>query len=383
MSMLRFLTAGESHGQALVTVVEGIPAGLALDEEQIAHDLARRQMGYGRGKRMQIESDRAEILSGVRLGITLGSPITLLVRNKDWENWRDDMSVAATMANVEPVTRLRPGHADLPGVLKYGMKDVRPILERASARETASRVAVGAVARRFLDELDISVRSRTVSIGEVCTQDEGHIDWNRVESSPVRCTDAKAERAMTDAIDKAKKNGDSLGGCFEVVASGIPIGLGSHVQWDRRLDGRISQAMMSINAAKAVEIGAGFTVAGLKGSQAHDIISYKNGIWQHVTNQAGGIEGGMSNGEDIVVRVGIKPIPTMAKPLPSFDLLTKGETLAHVERSDVCVVPAAGVIGEAMLAIVLMDAVLEKFGGDSLREIFCNYQNYLAQISIV
>ena len=379
--MLRFLTAGESHGQALVTVVEGIPAGLALDEEHIACDLARRQVGYGRGKRMQIEKDRAEILSGVRQGMTIGSPITLLIRNKDWENWQCDMSVAATTSSVTPVTRLRPGHADLPGVIKYGMRDVRPILERASARETASRVAVGAVARRFLDELAISIRSRTVSVGGVCIEGEENVNWDRVESSPVRCTDAKAEKLMIDDIDKAKKNGDSLGGCFEVVGSGIPIGLGSHVHWDRRLDGRISQAMMSINAAKAVEIGSGFAVTGLKGSQVHDIISCQDGVWRHATNHAGGIEGGMSNGEDVVVRVGIKPIPTLAKPLPSLDLITKEEVPAHVERSDVCVVPAAGVIGEAMLAVVLMDAVLEKFGGDSVQEVLCNYHNYLAQVS--
>jgi chorismate synthase len=377
MGRIRFLTAGESHGRALVATIEGMPAGLRLDEDYIATDLARRQGGYGRGGRMKIERDRAEILSGVRHGKTIGSPIALLIHNKDWENWRDEMSVSATKKKVEPVTRLRPGHADLAGVIKYGFDDVRPILERASARETAARVAVGSVARRFLEEFDIALYSHTVEIGGQQAKAAANVNWQKVEKSPVRCADAKAERAMIAAIDEARNAGDSLGGVFEVVASGLPIGLGSHVHWDRRLDGLIAQAMMSINAAKAVEIGAGLGVVGMKGSQTHDIIEYRGKSWHHKSNRAGGIEGGMSNGEDIVVRVAMKPIPTLGKPLASTDLHTKETIKAHVERSDVCIVPAAGVIGEAMLAIVLADALLEKFGGDNLKETTDNYKRFL------
>ena len=377
MSEFRFLTAGESHGKALVATIEGLPAGLPLEEGYIAKELARRQGGYGRGSRMKIERDRAEILSGVRHGITIGSPIALLIQNKDWENWQEVMSVSPVNKAPEPVTRLRPGHADLPGVIKYGLDDVRPILERASARETAARVAVGAIARRFLEEFDIAIRSHTVEIGGQRAKAAAKANWQKVEKSPVRCADAKAEKAMMAAIDAAKEAGDSLGGVFEVVATGVPIGLGSHVQWDRRLDGRIAQAMMSINAAKAVEIGVGLGVAGLRGSQAHDVIQYETRSWRHATNRAGGIEGGMSNGEDIVVRVAVKPIPTLGKPLPTIDLRTHKSARAHVERADVCVVPAAGVIGEAMLAIVLADALLEKFGGDSLKETKDNHERFL------
>ena len=377
MGMIRFLTAGESHGKALVATIEGMPAGLRLDEDYIATDLARRQGGYGRGGRMKIEQDRAEILSGVRHGKTIGSPIALLIHNKDWENWRDEMSVSATKKKVEPVTRLRPGHADLAGVIKYGLDDVRPILERASARETAARVAVGSVARRFLEEFDIALHSHTVEIGGQQAKAAANVNWQKVEKSPVRCADAKAEKAMTAAIDEAKKAGDSLGGVFEVVATGVPIGLGSHVHWDRRLDGLIAQAMMSINAAKAVEIGAGLGVAGMRGSQVHDIIEYGEKSWHHKSNNAGGIEGGMSNGEDIVLRVTMKPIPTLGEPLPSIDIQTHKIAKAHVERSDVCIVPAAGVIGEAMLAIVLADALLQKFGGDSLKETRDNYRRFV------
>jgi chorismate synthase len=377
MNKFRFLTAGESHGKALVATIEGLPAGLPLGEDYIARDLVRRQAGYGRGDRMNIEQDRAEILSGVRRGITIGSPIALLIQNRDWENWQDEMSVAPTDKTPDIVTRLRPGHADLPGVIKYGFDDVRPILERASARETAARVAVGAVAKRFLEEFNIALHSHTIDIGGKRASVPPNINWDTVEASPVRCADAEADKAMTATIDEAKEAGDSLGGIFEVVASGAPIGLGSHVHWDRRLDGRIAQAMISINAAKAVETGAGLGVANLKGSQAHDIIEYKDETWHHATNRAGGIEGGMSNGEDIVVRVAMKPIPTLGQPLPSTDLHTKETTPAHIERSDVCIVPAAGVIGEAMLAIVLADAVLEKFGGDSLKETKDNYHRYL------
>jgi len=380
-SMFRFLTAGESHGKGLVAVIEGVPAGLALDEDYIARDLARRQAGYGRGARMDIEQDRAEILSGVRHGLTMGSPISLLIWNRDWENWEQTMSISAVEQEVEPLTQLRPGHADLAGAMKYGLDDVRPILERASARETASRVAVGAVARKLLAEFGIEIHSHTVCIGGRWSSQVEPIDWAGVESSPLRCADSEAERAMLSAIDEAKEAGDSLGGVFEVIASGVPIGLGSHVHWDRKLDGRIAQAMMSINAVKGVEIGAGFAVADLPGSQVHDRIEPDAAHrWRHATNRAGGIEGGMSNGEPIVVRAAVKPIPTLAKPLPSADLRTGAAVQAHFERSDVCVVPAAGVIGEAVLAIVLAEAVLEKFGGDHTAETLRNYRSYLDSI---
>jgi chorismate synthase len=379
--MFRFLTAGESHGRGLVTIIEGVPAGLALDEEYIARDLARRQKGYGRGARMAIEEDRAEIISGVRQGLTIGSPISLLIWNKDWQNWKDVMSVFPAEKEIEAVTRLRPGHADLAGAMKYNLDDVRPIMERASARETASRVAVGAVARRLLDEFDITIHSHTVCIGGQWAKRAERVDWASVEKSPVRCADTKAEKAMLAAIVKAKKTGDSLGGVFEVVVSGVPIGLGSHVHWDRRLDGKIAQAIMSINAVKGVEIGAGFAVADLPGSQVHDVIEFNaRSGWRHATNRAGGIEGGMSNGEPIIVSAAVKPIPTMSKPLPSVDLRTGRKVKAHIERSDICVVPAAGVIGEAMLAIVLAEAMLEKFGGDYIDETLRNYRGYLNSI---
>lgn len=376
--MFRFLTAGESHGRGLVAIVEGVPAGLALDEDYIARDLARRQGGYGRGGRMEIEHDRVEIISGVRHGLTMGSPISLLIWNRDWESWKQEMSVSPVEQEAGSVTRLRPGHADLAGAVKYGLDDVRPVLERASARETASRVAVGAVARRMLEEFGIEIRSHTVSIGGNRVQQDADVDWNVVERSPVRCTDGKAEKAMLAAIDGAKEAGDSLGGVFEVIASGVPVGLGSHVHWDRKLDGRIARAMMSINAVKGVEIGTGFDVATRSGSQVHDVIEgYIDAHWKHGTNRAGGIEGGMSNGEPIVVRAAVKPIPTLTRPLPSADLRTGAPVDGHVERSDVCVVPAAGVIGETMLAIVLADALLEKFGGDHMRETLRNVRSYL------
>ena len=379
--MFRFLTAGESHGQGLVAIIEGVPAGLVLDEDYIARDLARRQKGYGRGGRMAIEEDRAEIASGVRHGVTMGSPIALLILNRDWENWKQVMSVIPVEQEVEPVTRLRPGHADLAGTMKYNLDDVRPILERASARETASRVAVGAVARKLLAEFDIEIHSHTVCIGGHWAKQVEKVDWAKVEKSPVRCAEGKAEKAMLSTIDEAKKSGDSLGGIFEVVASGVPIGLGSHVHWDRRLNGRIAQALMSINAVKGVEIGAGFNEASLPGSQVQDIIELGvKRTWRHATNRAGGIEGGMSNGEPVIVRAAVKPIPTMSTPLPSVDLRTGEKVEAHFERSDVCVVPAAGVIGEAMLAIVLAEAVLEKFGGDHIDETLRNYRGYLKSI---
>jgi chorismate synthase len=385
--MFRFLTAGESHGRGLATIVEGIPAGLPLDEEYIAHDLKRRQAGYGRGERMQIEDDRAEILSGVRHGLTIGSPIALLIWNRDWENWKDVMSVTPAKQRIEPLTRLRPGHADLAGTVKYGFDDIRPILERASARETAARVAAGAVARRFVAEFRIDIRSHTIAIGNArlkeVPQRSEQIGWAGVDKSPLRCSDGRAEKAMIGEIDKAKAAGNSIGGVFQVVATGVPIGLGSHAHWDRRLDGRIAQAMMSIPAVKGVGIGLGFATTELMGSEAHDIIKFdrKKKGWSHETNRAGGVEGGISNGEPITVMVAIKPIPTMIKPLPSADLKTGGSAIAHVERSDICVVPAAGVIGEAMLAIVLADALLEKFGGDNMKETIRNYKSYIDSIT--
>jgi chorismate synthase len=378
--MLRFLTAGESHGKALTVIIEGIPAGLSLDEEYIARELSRRQVGYGRSSRMGIERDRAEITSGVRHGLTIGSPISFLIPNRDWENWKQVMSISPIDEEIEAVTGLRPGHADMPGVIKYGFDDIRPIIERASARDTASRVAAGAVARRFLEEFSIEIHSYTAAIGGQRAEVGDVINWEQIELSPVRCPDDRAEKAMLAAIDEAKATGDSVGGIFEVTASGVPIGLGSHVHWDRRLDGNIARAMMSINAVKGVEIGLGFAAADLPGSLVHDVIEPSTGgerPWRHTTNRAGGIEGGMSNGEPIVVRAAVKPIPTLIHPLPSVDLRTGRAVEAHIERSDICVVPAAGVIGEAMLALVLANSMLEKFGGDNIRETLLNYQNYL------
>lgn len=385
MNTFRFLTAGESHGKALTVIIEGLPAGLPLTEDYIALDLRRRQGGYGRGQRQQIEEDRAEILSGVRHGLTLGSPLSLVIRNRDWANWQDVMQVEPAAEATEKLTRLRPGHADLAGAIKYGQDDVRPILERASARETAARVAVGAVARRFLEEFIIAVHSQTLAIGEVRAEGQGEPDWALVEASPVRCADRQASEGMVRAIDVAREAGDSLGGIFEVWATGVPIGLGSHVHWDRRLDGRLAQAVMSIHAVKGVEIGGGFALARLPGSQAHDIIlpadQWGDRPWRRATNRAGGLEGGMTNGEPIVLRAALKPISTLGKPLPSADLATGDAVEAHYERSDVCVVPAAGVIGEAMVAIVLAEAMLQKFGGDHIDETKRNYQGYLKTIS--
>jgi len=391
MGQFRFLTGGESHGKGLVAIAEGMVADLPLEEGYINKELRRRQWGYGRGPRMKIEEDRVEIMAGVRYGLTTGSPIALFITNRDWQNWQEQLSICPVQKEAEPVTCPRPGHADLAGVIKYGLQDIRPVMERASARETAARVAVGAIARKLLEELGTVIHSHTVGIGQChCERSEAisrSINWAKVEASPVRCANAKLEKAMMAAIDEAKADGDTLGGVFEVIATGVPIALGSHVSWDRRLDGRIGRAMMSINAIKAVEIGAGFALAGLKGSQAHDVIEpnprgkAKGLPWRHTSNRAGGIEGGMSNGEDIVVKAAVKPIATLASPLPSIDLRSGKKVKAHYERSDICVVPAAGVIGEAMLAIVLADACLEKFGGDNLKETLANYHNYLRNIS--
>jgi chorismate synthase len=384
MTTFRFLTAGESHGKGLTVIVEGVPAGLPLTEEYLARDLRRRQGGYGRGRRQKIEQDHAEIRSGVRHGKTIGSPIALLIENKDWVNWQDKMAVEPADAEIERVTRLRPGHADLAGALKYGFDDVRPVLERASARETAARVAAGGVARRLLEELGIAVKSHTVAIDGVHARLQSEPDWERVEASPVRCADPDAETEMVAAIDAAREAGDSLGGIVEVRASGVPIGLGSHVHWDRKIDARIAQAMMSINAVKGVEIGIGFDGALLRGSQVHDVIlpidQWGERRWRRATNRLGGTEGGMTNGEDVIVRLALKPIATLPRSLPSADLRSGEEIPAFYERSDVAVVPAAGVIGEAMLAIVLAEAALEKFGGDHIDETLRNYRSYLKTI---
>ena len=383
MSHLRFLTSGESHGQGLNVILEGVPAGLVLTEDYLRRDLARRQLGYGRGGRMKIEKDEAKILAGVRHGKTLGSPIALWVQNRDWENWQVPMSPAPVEQPGNRITRLRPGHADLPGVVKYHHDDVRNVLERASARETAARVAAGGVARRFLEELGVEIHAHVVSIGDVRSEPKGAVDWQRVEESPVRCADPEAEARMIAAIDGAKAAKDTIGGVFEVLATGVPIGLGSHIQWDRKLDGKIARAMMSIHAVKGVEIGMGFAQTLLPGSQVHDIIEPWHGNsgprWQRRTNNAGGLEGGMTTGQPVAVRVAIKPISTLANPLPSVDMDTGEVVLAHYERSDVCQVPPGCVVGEAMLALVLADAALEKFGGDYMEETLRNYRAYLEE----
>jgi chorismate synthase len=385
MTRLRFLTAGESHGKGLTVIIEGLPAGLPLSEADIATDLGRRQGGYGRGGRMKIEQDHAEIMAGVRHGLTLGSPVSLWIQNRDWVNWTDKMAIEPVEAEIERVTRLRPGHADLPGAVKYGFDDVRNVLERASARETAARVATGGVAKRLLGEFGVTFHSHTRALGGIRSSASLPIDWDSVEENAVRSADPAAAEAMVAAIDAAKHDGDTLGGETEVRVSGIPLGLGSHVHWDRKLDGRIAQAICSINAFKGVGFGEGFEGSAQRGSQVHDVIlpadRWTERPWQHATNHHGGIEGGTSTGEEIVVRCAVKPIPTLAHPLPSVDLDTGEEVLAHYERSDVCVVPAAGVVAEAMIAIVLADAWLEKFGGDTLAEIRARYDHHLTTLA--
>ena len=389
--MVRFLTAGESHGQGLVIIVEGIPAGLPLTEDYIGGHLARRQKGYGRGGRMLIEQDWAHIMSGVRHGLTLGSPIGMTIENKDWVNWQESMAVGPVEAEVERITRLRPGHADLAGTTKYGFDDVRNVLERASARETAARVAAGSVGLRLLEEFGIKVFSHVVDIGGHWADVQSPIDWEQVEESPVRCADPEAGQRMMAAIDEAKEAGDTVGGVVEVVAEGVPIGLGSHVHWDRKIDGRIAQGLMSINAVKAASIGQGWEAVNLRGSQVHDVIEPVSGNsapsgpdqagpWRRQTNRSGGTEGGMTNGMPLVARFAIKPISTLVNPLPSVDLDTGELVQAHYERSDVCQVPPAGVIGETVLALVLADAFMEKFGGDSINETRRNYSGYLKTV---
>ena len=380
--MLRFLTSGESHGQALVTILEGLPSGLTIDFDAITVELRRRQGGYGRGRRMAIESDRAEILSGVRRGRTTGAPVALLVRNKDWTNWQNTMHVedeappGSTGANRAAVVRPRPGHADLAGALKYDHEDIRDVLERASARETAARVAAGAIARQLLRAVGCEITSHITGIGNVVLASPASVSFDQAHSlapeAPLRCADAALEQRMIAAIDAAKEAGDTLGGSFEVIARNVPVGLGSYVQWDRKLDGRLAQALMSIPAIKAVSIGDGVEGARRPGSQVHDEIVADGGaqtgdpVLTRPTNRAGGLEGGVTNGEELRVSGFMKPIATLMKPLRSVDLTTLEDAPAAIERSDTCAVPAAAVVAEAMIGLVLADALLERFGGDSM-----------------
>ena len=390
--MLRFTTAGESHGPALVSILEGMVAGLPLLAADVDTQLARRQQGYGRGRRMKIESDHAEFLSGVRAGGTLGSPIAMLIQNRDWKNWQEIMDPAPREGDPDrkrAVTRPRPGHVDLSGMLKYDRADARDVLERASARETTARVAAGAICRRFLREFDISVGSHVVHLGGVDARrpDQMPADLNAAaDESQLRTLDRDAEQEMIKRIDAAKAEGNTLGGVAEVICDGVPVGLGSHVSWDRKLDGRLAAALMSIPAVKAVEIGLGVESARRKGSDVHDEIdpdesNVKAGRVRRRTNRAGGMEGGISNGEQIVLRASMKPISTLMRPLGTIEMKTRERAEAVAERSDVTAVPAMGVIAEAMTAFVLAQALLEKFGGDSLGETRRNFLNYISSLS--
>ena len=412
MNKLKFLTAGESHGKALVGIIEGLPAGLSISSEDINKELARRQKGFGRGGRMKIETDKAQILSGVRHGKSLGSPISLLIENKDWENWTEIMSSTPVSGksgiDLKTVSRPRPGHADLTGALKYNHHDMRNVLERSSARETASRVAIGAIAKQILAEFDIQIVSYVTEIGGVKSQGSGVRSqgkekdllklFNNAETSPVRCPDKKTEKEIIEKIKEAIKKGDTLGGVFEIAVLGVPAGLGSYSHWDRKLEARLAYAVMGIQAIKGVEVGEGFDAARNPGSQVMDEIFYKtqnlpagrqgsklktenlSGGFYRKTNNAGGIEGGMSNGMPIILRAAMKPIPTLKSPLASVDINTKKKFKAAYERSDACAVPAASVIGEAVVATVIADSFLEKFGGDSITEIKRNYKGYLKQL---
>ncbi|MBW1645518.1 MAG: chorismate synthase [Deltaproteobacteria bacterium] len=386
--MLTYLTAGESHGPQLTAIISGLPAGVPVAAAEINRELARRQQGYGRGQRMQIETDQVELLAGVRFGETTGNPLTLVIRNRDWENWRQQLSTAAADREAgREVTRPRPGHADLPGCLKFNHRDARNILERASARETAIRVATGAICKAFLAQFEIEVFSYVTAIGglEVATATLAAVDDRELartaEKSPFRVPDPGLEEELRRLVDQRQTAGDTLGGTFRVVARGLPPGIGSHIQADTRLDGRLAAALMSIQAIKGVEIGLGFRLAALPGSQAHDEIFYdrQRGFY-HRTNRAGGLEGGISNGEDIVVGAAMKPIPTLYQPLRSVDLHSKEPFQASVERSDICAVPAAAVVGEAAVAIELSRALLEKFAGDHLEETKRNFAAYCRQV---
>jgi len=384
----RFTTAGESHGKALIAIVEGLPADLEIDVIKINHELWRRQQGYGRGGRMKIETDTIEFLSGVRHGKTLGSPVALMIENRDFIHWTEIMASEAIEnqpKNPRIVSRPRPGHADLAGGQKFGKRDLRDILERASARETAARVACGAIAKQLLENFGIEIKSHVVKLGDLpetpltkTFEEISLID----ENSLLNCADAEVEQQMVELIDKAKADGDTLGGIFEVVAKNVPVGLGSHVSWSEKLDGRIAQAFMSIQAVKAVEIGEGVENAQRFGSKVHDEIKYENERFVRTSNRAGGLEGGITNGEELRVRGYLKPIATLKKPLRSVNIDTKEEDSAAFERSDVTAVPAAGVIGEAMAAIVLANSMREKFGGDSMAEMKANFENYSKTLSI-
>jgi chorismate synthase len=388
--MLRFHTAGESHGQGLLAFLSGLPAGLPVDSAYVNRELKRRQGGYGRGGRMKIESDVAQFLSGVRHGRTVGSPIAVLIENRDWENWKEALAVEdnpETRAKYKSLSPPRPGHADLAGCLKFNLRDARYVLERASARETAARVALGALAKLFLKEFGIEVASHVVAVGDVALA-SGPVPFERIlalrdrEDMVLNCVDAETEARMKAEVDEAMKARDTVGGTFEVVAHGVPAGLGSCAQWDERLDGQLAQAVMSIQAVKGVEIGTGIENAATFGSKVHDEIGYSRGDarFTRKSNRAGGLEGGITNGEDVVVRGYLKPISTLRQPLESVDLETKEPVRAAYERSDVCVVPAAGVVGEAMAALVLARAFLEKFGGDSLEETRRNFDAYMKQV---
>ncbi len=386
--MLRFLTAGESHGSALTGIIDGIPAGLEIGAGYIDRHLARRQMGHGRGKRMEIEEDRVEIVSGIRFGKTIGSPVALRIENRDWVNWKDKMAVDDHNNDHDRVTLPRPGHADFTGGIKYGhTTDLRNVLERSSARETAMRVAIGSLARRLLEEFGATIGSVVESIGDI---DAGELfgtdgkevpDIFAVDNSPVRCPVAASEEAMIELIDRAGADGDTLGGCFAIWAEGVPAGLGSHVQWDRRIDSQLAGAVMSIPAIKGVEIGRAFEMTRSRGSVSHDEFRIQAtggepGIIRRPTNRAGGIEGGITNGETVIIHAAMKPLPTLRRPIGSVDLVTGREKSAHVERSDVCAVPAAAVVAESVVALVLCNAMLEKFGGDTTGEIEAALKRY-------
>ena len=388
--MIRYLTAGESHGQALIGIVEGIPAGMPISSEYINHQLWRRQQGYGRGARMRIESDKVEILSGLRFGKTLGSPLALLIRNRDWTNWSDKMTPEGEGKGIEPVTIPRPGHTDFSGAVKFRFDDMRNVIERASARETAIRVACGTIARKFLEDHGIFIGSHVIGIGEATLIDRAKIDrlirkrtqaacgaykiTEIADASPVRMLDRNVEKNAMAQIRRATKEGDTVGGVFEVLVTGLPIGLGNYVHWDRKLDGQLAQALMSIHAVKGVEIGEGFANAGKPGSQVHDAFGVSSKKIVRLSNKAGGLEGGITNGEIIILRAAMKPISTLARPLKSVDLRTMKQVKSRYERSDVCAVPACSVIAEAVIAPVLANAFLEKFGGDSMKEIRSRYK---------
>ena len=375
LTKLKYLTSGESHGKGLLGIINGIPSGLELDEDYILSQLSRRQKGHGRGNRMKIESDRAEIYSGVRLGETIGAPIGLIIENMDYKNWTSIMSIDKNSKKPKSITLPRPGHADLAGVQKFGFSDIRNVIERSSARETAMRVAIGSICRKLLKEVGIEVGSRVIQIHDIL--DDSVIDLSqgaeliakKADKSDVRCVDETKSKNMVDRIDSAKKEGDSVGGKFEVFATGVPAGTGSYSQWFDRLQSKISESIMSINAIKAIEFGSGFKNSSRRGSQVHDEISWDGKKYIRSSNNAGGIEGGISNGEPIIFQAAMKPISTLIKPLKSVDIISKEKKLAHKERTDSCAVPAASIVAESMLCIVITDSMLEKFGGDSMLEL--------------